>query len=266
MSFADEFKHETPILHAALEAAVGPLPEAELLGLGRIRVGGVESAQPTRYFDPHPGVILAEARVLLAAYVQACRTLVKVESVGHDAEGIHVTGYVPDFDVARYLVGDPIHASIDTSRLEAAGLILDGATPADCICGHPEAKHHPTRTEGWCISGIATGHGCRCKAYTADDLPPHVETITPDLTGLRGEASRPPDDATPYLVTPITKDAAAQVRLSPHYLAQLLENDPDLEDADLHGMLTRAILVGRGEVIYATDLPPLAQGGEVPRG
>lgn len=32
-------------------------------------------------------------------------------------------------------------------------------------CGHPEVKHHPTRTETWCIVGMATASGCRCRAY-----------------------------------------------------------------------------------------------------
>jgi hypothetical protein len=183
VSFAEEFKHETPILRAALEAAVGPLPDAELLGLGRIRVvdtmgGGY------RYLDPLPGVILAEARALLAGYVQACRTLVKVDHVDITPEGLKVSGRIPDVDIARMIQGDPLHVSL-ASRLAGPPRhddIQDDATPAD----DPEAARQ------------------------------------------------------------------AQAALSVHYLAQLLENDPDLEQADLHGMLTRAILVGRGDVIYAT--------------
>lgn len=36
----------------------------------------------------------------------------------------------------------------------------------DCtICGHPEIKHHPTRTETWCIVGIADTEHCNCPGY-----------------------------------------------------------------------------------------------------
>lgn len=37
----------------------------------------------------------------------------------------------------------------------------------DCArCGHKETLHHPTRTETWCIRGIADRSGaCRCPAY-----------------------------------------------------------------------------------------------------
>ena len=32
-------------------------------------------------------------------------------------------------------------------------------------CGHDESKHHPTRTETWCIAGIAESRHCGCPGY-----------------------------------------------------------------------------------------------------
>lgn len=45
------------------------------------------------------------------------------------------------------------------------GADVEVELPVCANCGHPEFKHHPTRTETWCIHGIATGFGCCCSGY-----------------------------------------------------------------------------------------------------
>lgn len=55
----------------------------------------------------------------------------------------------------------------------------------DCtICGHPEAMHHPTRTETWCIVGIADTVHCNCPGYN----PNSAGRINAWLASVTGHA------------------------------------------------------------------------------
>jgi hypothetical protein len=62
--FTTEFQSDPTILRAALEAAVGPLPDVEVLPTGWIRVAG-------RLNAPDAELALQNAREALAVYVAA---------------------------------------------------------------------------------------------------------------------------------------------------------------------------------------------------
>lgn len=42
---------------------------------------------------------------------------------------------------------------------------MTATLPPCSLCGHAEALHHPTRTETWCIKGIADINACSCPGY-----------------------------------------------------------------------------------------------------
>lgn len=132
--FVDEFRNEPVLLRAALEAAVGYLPEVEVLPTGWIKVDG-------RLCAPSSSRALDTAREALAVLVASARierdaaaagtppfdpTRVVVEDaeVTTDADGIHVTGRIPA-DAAQFLgFGGPIAVSLR----DPGDAVLCGAT------------------------------------------------------------------------------------------------------------------------------------------
>lgn len=126
MTFIDEFRNDSPILRAALEAAVGPLPAVE------VRLPQLEGREPT-YADAwisaagirhqagqSPNDHLERARAELALYVELTRVDrvagIPLEDVKATAtsEGIEVTGRIP----APYsdLLSAPVHVSVREPR------------------------------------------------------------------------------------------------------------------------------------------------------
>ena len=127
MTFIDEFRHEPAIRHAAIEAAVGPLPAVD------VRMPALADREPT-YADAwitagdvrhtaaqSPNDHLVRARAELALYLELTRVEppqprvpledVKVTST---AEGLEVTGRIP----APYsdLLSAPVHVSVREPR------------------------------------------------------------------------------------------------------------------------------------------------------
>lgn len=128
MTFIDEFRHESQLLHAALEAAVGPLPAVD------VRLPQLEGREAT-YADAwisagdvrhqagqSPNDHLERARAELALYVELTRVervdqpRVPLEDVKVTTtpEGIEVTGRIP----APYsdLLSAPVHVSVREPR------------------------------------------------------------------------------------------------------------------------------------------------------
>lgn len=52
-----------------------------------------------------------------------------------------------------------------TEAIRLLGFPEDKPKPNCAWCDHPEAKHHPTATETWCITGITTPSPCDCPGY-----------------------------------------------------------------------------------------------------
>lgn len=110
-AFVDEFRNDPTILRAALEAAVGPLPDVEVLPTGWIKVDG-------RLCAPSTSRALDTAREALAVFVASAR-------IERDAAAAGQAPYLETPPNAEPDVDDP-----DT-----------------CFCGLPLAEHPPVVDE-----------------------------------------------------------------------------------------------------------------------
>lgn len=131
-AFVDEFRNDPTILRAALEAAVGPLPDVEVLETGWIKVDG-------RLCAPSSSRALDTAREALAVLVASARLERDAAAAGQaphlatppnaegirvplddvkvttDADGVHVTGRLPAA-LADVLSDGPINVSVRGPR------------------------------------------------------------------------------------------------------------------------------------------------------
>lgn len=149
MTFIDEFRHEPQLLHAALEAAVGPLPAVEVRlpelpdREATYADAWISSGDGRHQGSQSPNDHLERARAELAIYLE----LTRVERVAQPGvpledvhvtttpEGITVTGRIPAGFVD--IVTAPIHVSVRGPR---CGLV-DGDEGACILNADHEGEH-----------------------------------------------------------------------------------------------------------------------------
>lgn len=143
MSFIDEFRNDPAILRTALAAAVGPIPEAEILPTGWIRLNGKLST-------PDSALALETARAALAIYLASRQA--ELDEAYAEATGRPSPGRIPLEDVQATVTPEGLQV---TGRIPAPYSDLLAAPVNVSVRGHHRCGDVDP-DEGACV--LATGH------------------------------------------------------------------------------------------------------------